>query len=453
MSQLSSENYNWNGYQFEVEKYLNQLDHNPYKYELLEDLKKEKKKKLENILNTNILKILDIDYINKIFDICNTENKIKYFCNNLNEKYIELEYLPLAQKINIIDKLLKDFNPYLLESDTSLKPTKLRISTMTICAFLGCNINTKYFYKTYKEHDNFINPYKYLDNKKYISSSTGIIGCKAENYPTKGVFEKEKKFNFFNSVALNILVKDNKCINVKIFNNGKIQMTGVPDEETGRECIQKYLIEYIKQIPDNEINNEKIVEDKLKLSLVQFNIVMMNSDYFCGIEIQRENFYRILTERYYLSVSYESENYPGVKLEYFWNINNLGSENEGRCCCSEKCKGKGTGLEENNDCKKITISTFQSGKVIITGGRSLKQLNDAYNYINKIFSINHDYIVKKTNIKNKEKIKSNIEIQHTQFYFLKKTNIKNYHYYQKLLEIETSNNLNKINLDIGNINN
>ena len=37
-----------------------------------------------------------------------------------------------------------------------------------------------------------------------------VIGCKAENYPQKGYFEKDKKSNFFNSAALNILLTNGK---------------------------------------------------------------------------------------------------------------------------------------------------------------------------------------------------------------------------------------------------
>ena len=58
----------------------------------------------------------------------------------------------------------------------------------------------------------------------------------------------------------------------------------------------------------------------------------------------------------------------------------------GKCVCKKKCIGKGDGLSMNN-CKKITISTFQSGKVIVTGARSREQLNAAYNFINMIFNV------------------------------------------------------------------
>ena len=430
-----STEYNWNGYQFPVEEYINQLHDNPYIYELIDDLTDQKYKKLSKFLKKEILVLLDIDIIDKIYTICNTDDKLENFTDILNKRHLDIiNPNNNLNQLKIIEKIIKDFNPLTLNKINDLEPTKLRISTMTVCSSVGCEINTIHLYNSFKEQVNYLNPDTYNDKKKkYLPEARGIIGCKAESFKVKGRFEKEKKFNFFNSAALNVLVKDNKCINVKVFNNGKIQMTGVPDEQTGRECVQKYLIDYFNNIPDNNETLEKITIDKNKLVLTDFKIVLINSDFFCGVEIQRENLYRILIDRYNLSVSYESENYPGVKLEYFWNINNIDSEKEGQCVCLPKCKGKGNGIDKMNDCKKITISTFQSGKVIITGARSIKQINNAYDYINKIFNINYDYISKKT-IKNKQKIKfNNHQIQSSKFFFLKKNNIKNYEQYKILL--------------------
>ena len=45
---------------------------------------------------------------------------------------------------------------------------------------------------------------------------------------------------------------------------------------------------------------------------------------------------------------------------------------------------------------KITIATFQSGSVIITGARNIEQVNDAYNFINSVFE-NYYKVLKKQN--------------------------------------------------------
>ncbi len=38
----------------------------------------------------------------------------------------------------------------------------------------------------------------------------------------------------------------------------------------------------------------------------------------------------------------------------------------------------------NGNCKKVTTAVFQSGSVLITGGRSMEQIQDGYNFINSI---------------------------------------------------------------------
>lgn len=390
---------------FGVEKYLKQLNNNPYIEELKADLKNEKNNYLKLYLNHKILNLLNQNQEKVIINL----NK-----ENLEKISIELNSITENHEINI-NLIVDKFK----QITSILKPTPLRISTMTACCNLGCEINTKYLYNVFSppRKEDLFNPIK--SKKKYNPNLKElIIGCKAEDFDSKGYFEKQKKSNFFNSAALNLLIYDNKCINIKVFNNGKLQMTGVPSEDYGKKAAN-IVINYLKNIPDGK---EKIVENKDKLNLVSYKTVLINSDYFCGTELKRENLNQILQDRYELSVNYESENYPGVKLEYFWNKLYLNTENEGKCVCEKKCIGKGSG-NGIGECKKITISSFQSGKVIVTGGRSLEQLNDAYKFINNIFKESYDFI-KKTNINN---IKSNKNI------FIKKSNITNFHIYNSLV--------------------
>ena len=46
------------------------------------------------------------------------------------------------------------------------------------------------------------------------------------------------------------------------------------------------------------------------------------------------------------------------------------------------------------NCKKITIAIFESGSVLITGGVTFEQIEDAYNYITKVFRDNRNEIKK-----------------------------------------------------------
>ena len=66
--------------------------------------------------------------------------------------------------------------------------------------------------------------------------------------------------------------------------------------------------------------------------------------------------------------------------------------NNGVCNCSNICNGKGKG-NGDGDCKKITIAIFNSGKIIITGGRSEPQIVESYNYIYNLLKNKEKYIV------------------------------------------------------------
>ena len=394
---------------FEIEKYIQKMANNPYVDELKDSLKNQQINSIKSYLNDESINYLEIETLKNIFIKCPNEDALKQFINKFHNSITD--ELSITDKLNIINTNLDNFsyNYNSLSNKNNINPTKLRISTSTICGYLGTNINTDNIYK------NFVS--------STIPVSVGIVGCKANDYPLKGFFKKKKIANFFNSATLNIKIEEDNYINFKIFKNGKIQLTGVSSELLGRKSID-IVIDYIKSfssIPD------KIVDDIEIIKLTEYRTVLINSDYFCGSQLQRENLYKILYNKYNLSVSYDSENYPGVKLQYFWNKTTINTNNEGICSCSPKCIGKGDGLTKNN-CKKITISTFQSGKIIITGGRNIEQINTAYKFFNTILKNNYTNIVKETIdtklIFNKD----------NKYYFLKKNNIINYNLYQSLIK-------------------
>jgi len=47
------------------------------------------------------------------------------------------------------------------------------------------------------------------------------------------------------------------------------------------------------------------------------------------------------------------------------------------------------------ECKKITISPFQTGQVIITGARTMEQIMEAYEYIKGIFTVEQETVLRK----------------------------------------------------------
>ena len=53
------------------------------------------------------------------------------------------------------------------------------------------------------------------------------------------------------------------------------------------------------------------------------------------------------------------------------------------------CTGQGLG-DGDGQCKRITISPFSSGKIIITGAREMDLINEAYEFFNEILKT-HQY--------------------------------------------------------------
>lgn len=267
-------------------------------------------------------------------------------------------------------------------------PTDLRISTITAVCQTNLNVNLS---QLINRIDSEIIDCNLSDNEGIIKSVFGntVKGNKQLN--------KKKKFEkcFYNQVTNIIRIKKDgnyKEINVKIFNNGKLQLTGLKKKEDGIYCIELLLKSFNnihKMYPDDIF---KFSGDKITYH--SFEVVLINSDYSARFKIKRDKLHEILINDYNLYSSYEPCIYPGVNSKYYWNDKYNNFPNKGICYCTEKCDGKGNG-SGNGQCKKITISIFQSGNVIITGARTFEQINSAYLFINDVFKTNFDTIKRK----------------------------------------------------------
>lgn len=203
--------------------------------------------------------------------------------------------------------------------------------------------------------------------------------------------QKNKKDNeyFYNSCS--IIVKadqDTKCVNIKLFNNGKITLTGSKKELDGyRSC--KVLLDELKKY---KVVFPEITDENFNDSFIdKYRITMINSDFNTNFKIDLNKLLDILNNlENDVFIKFNPEKYRGLIIGFFWNEEKI---NQNGCCnCKKKCKGKGNGKGENQ-CKKITISIFKSGSIIITGGFLVKQIDDAYKFINDLLKkFYHDII-------------------------------------------------------------
>ena len=290
------------------------------------------------------------------------------------------------------------------------EPTPLRVSAMTIFGSLSEKPNIQQMFNV-----GHIIPYWWIGEgiiKIEVSGKRKGI-CKEEILHS---FIKSRK-PFFNQwsivfrLCIDPAINLYKEVNIKLFQNGGFQMTGITSEQMAYSAIHKLI-----QMNSGN-GNEKGIWPSVP-TITKFCVCMMNSDYKVGKIIRRDKLYRILVETFGLRCSYEPAMYQGVNTKFFWNNTRPSGSPPGICACPTFCIGNGSGYGIGN-CKKITISPFRTGSVIITGGHNMTQLMDAYNFINSVIKENMSEVLRdddieekesKTKTKPKTKTKNNLKI-------------------------------------------
>jgi TATA-box binding protein (TBP) (component of TFIID and TFIIIB) len=258
---------------------------------------------------------------------------------------------------------------------TDFTKTDLRISTMVITAHWGTEINLATLFNQLHQ---VIIPIWYPD--------IGILKFEHKNMVLgashKDIFTNRKitSKSFFNQSTIVIRRKINegqpsegwKEVNVKLFANGGIQMTGVTSESFAKDTAE-WLLKTILSLPETPFAGEA--------SIKRFSVQLINTDYSLNKFINQDALHKILINEYNLFSMLEKTIYQGVNTKFFYNTTN---PNKGICTCTNFCKGQGTG-EGEGECKRITMSIFRTGKIIITGAREMEQINAAYKFLNNVF--------------------------------------------------------------------
>ena len=263
-----------------------------------------------------------------------------------------------------------------------LSMTPLRISTTVTTCHAGCPINLNRLFENFPK---WAIPFGYPgDGFLKMEFRNKVIGSSTRDVLTK---RKVTEKTFFNQATLVIRKKLSnknlwKEVNIKLFANGGIQMTGVPTPEFSLEAIT-YVINEIKREDPTIFTGES--------TITKFRIQLINSDYSINRQIHQEKLHKILSNVYNLFSSHESTIYQGVNTKYYYNKKG-NIMKPGICNCTTACTGQGTG-DGDGECKKITISPFSSGKIIITGARDMHQIDEAYVFFNDILKMHESEIL------------------------------------------------------------
>ena len=328
---------------------------------------------------------------------------------------------------NILDDCYDNTKLLPSENNTDsdyVEPTNYRISTMTLITSFNCYINLEVVSKYFK-----------LDDK--------IISMVYGDKPVKNSKQKSNR-PFFNQATIIVKLDPLRKVNVKIFSNGKIQMTGVKNIRDGHEALELIINKlkdtqgmvsfdkildsqlediYLKHrkgphfkdsypIDDPSLYKERLIveiekildiremechciENDIDFKYSDFQVVLINSDFNINFKIKRNILFSILKDDYGIISRFEPGIYPGVNNKFYWNklYNDDPTKKKGVCYCTKPCTGKGLG-NGDGDCKKITIAAFSSGSVIITGAREKQQIDDCYNFINGVFKDNYSKVKK-----------------------------------------------------------
>jgi TATA-box binding protein (TBP) (component of TFIID and TFIIIB) len=234
-------------------------------------------------------------------------------------------------------------------------PTNVSISTMSI----GCNLGTSFNMKNIYEHLILLN-----NDIIAIKSSDGIR-CIDEFKSKFKSTNKNSKKNFYNQNTIIMRIDEDKFINIKLFKNGSLQMSGCKALCDVNIAIYK-LITRLSEITKIEESEEYIrfVENTDDLKLVKFKIDFINSNFGVNYLINKANLYQLLTEQNIL-----------CRLSAI------------HACVNIKYK-------ISNDVY-ISIFVFQTGNIIITGAKTAENIKEAYVFIVKFLNKNKSKIIKK----------------------------------------------------------
>jgi TATA-box binding protein (TBP) (component of TFIID and TFIIIB) len=170
-------------------------------------------------------------------------------------------------------------------------------------------------------------------------------------------------------------IHDEPKINVKLFKNGSIQISGLKNIEFANRALNK-LIECLRiekgRMVKGVIEDVCFVTNPSVMGITDFDIYMINSNYMVNMMIDRSKLYSLLLKK-------------KIKAQY---------EKCVRACVIVKYIPPTMNTED----KDVSVFIFEKGNIIITGARNFYHIIDTYNYINNILLEHVDEIIKKDDI-------------------------------------------------------
>ena len=253
-----------------------------------------------------------------------------------------------------------------------LKDHGISISTITLDCKLHTLIDVDKFAKNVVLREDEIVSVKF-GNRKDIATNRTIVIIKSKKKPSKK--------NFYNQVTILMKPMNNPArnyINIKVFKNGSLQMTGCKDMDDFNN-VTTTLIRILSE--GTNIENRKgkkihikFIDSPTKIGIFNVKIRMINSNFKLDHKIDRKKLARLLRKNH-------KENTNDTEFGY---IEFKYKPNGGHSCVNIKY--------HHDENKKTSIFVFQTGAIIITGAKNLNHIIMAYRFINRIIEKYFDQI-------------------------------------------------------------
>jgi len=285
---------------------------------------------------------------------------------------------------------------YHAKQDLLSIPPDLAISTTTVTMKVNVFFNVENIGLYFNDFDSILIGKRY--GNRVVNNLINIKKIKSDKKKKR----KEKK-NFYNQVSLifrtctlmgldpsKISQKEGlKTVNVKLFINGSIQMTGCKHLDNIRSSLEllfeKLKITKVILNRNMEYIEKPFVIDTTLLNINNVNnfyIQMINTNFNIQFHINRSKLFQLLLDNN-IDASFDPIIHACVNIKYY--------------LLSKKTK-------------TISIFVFESGSITIAGSNSCSEILEAYNFINEFILSNYSVLLTKD-------ITPNLIIE-----FIKKTN-------------------------------
>jgi TATA-box binding protein (TBP) (component of TFIID and TFIIIB) len=255
-------------------------------------------------------------------------------------------------------------------------PSEIKVSTITVISSLEHNDKNIKF--NFDPADLYLNielspsipKVKYLTNIRSIIIEPEKPEKKKRTRKSKdepmdiNVKHKVQKKIFPNQ--LTVVININKDINMKVFTNGKLQLTGCKSIDDATKTIEKFI-----NVLETHSTKFKSLSNIMKPNTIKYTepkIQNINAYYNIQNTLNLNELYNYLLIDFkkkdtdLFCVSLEPTTYPGINLKYIYDKDDVN--------------------------KILTAFIFTTGRVMLTGINDMKQIDVLVDYINDIVKKN-----------------------------------------------------------------